>query len=71
MARALCVLLSFVVATMARPSEVWTHAQEEAAGVRRRLVLTPPPRDFINAGDLPASFSWADHNGQSLGSPKA
>ena len=47
-------------------SEVWSRAQEDAAGILRERVLTPLPRDAIDADTLPASFTWADHNGQSL-----
>lgn len=49
-----------------RPSEVWTREQEDAAGFRREKILNPLPRDAIDAHTLPAAFSWADQDGQSL-----
>lgn len=53
-------------AVAARPNEVWSRAQEDAAGFLREHVSSPPPRLSMAAEDLPASFSWSDQDGNSL-----
>jgi cathepsin X len=61
---AACIVVS-TAALAARPSEVWTRAQEDAAGIVRQRILTTPPSASIAIEDLPASFSWADKDGKS------
>ena len=65
------MLLSIVAGPLSappfrRPSEVWTREQEDAAFTVREHISTAPPRHSLDAGDLPAAFSWADQDGKSL-----
>eukprot|EP00656_Telonema_subtile_P049235 TRINITY_DN6073_c0_g1_i3.p1 TRINITY_DN6073_c0_g1~~TRINITY_DN6073_c0_g1_i3.p1 ORF type:complete len:410 (+),score=69.30 TRINITY_DN6073_c0_g1_i3:129-1358(+) len=63
---ALCVTLFAVGSTAhSRPSEVWTRAEEDAAGIVRERILSPIPAHSLDADQLPSEFSWADQNGAS------
>eukprot|EP00037_Helgoeca_nana_P033386 m.417680 g.417680 ORF g.417680 m.417680 type:complete len:399 (+) comp30573_c0_seq1:30-1226(+) len=48
-----------------RMTEVWTRAQEDAAGVRRHSIAAPLPADTVRTEDLPDQFSWANNDGVS------
>ena len=44
---------------------MWSREQEDAAGIARERVLSPPPRLSVATEDLPDTFSWADKDGKS------
>jgi len=52
-------------AVMARHNEVWTRAQEDAAGIVRSHVISPLPHEYLGARDMPDEYSWCDMNGVS------
>jgi len=62
------LLLLIIPASLAfsHRNEVWTREQEDAAGIIRERITSPPPRLLLDAENLPASFSWADVGGVSL-----
>jgi len=54
------------VAAMRHPSEVWTRAQEDEAGiVRNNYLLGTAPHENSNltVDDMPDSFTWCDKDG--------
>jgi len=48
------------VAQARRPNEVWTRAQEEAAGIVPEIITGPRPDKGLK---VPATFTWCDNNG--------
>jgi len=46
-----------------RPSEVWTKAQERAAGIVRNNFTSPRPQDLLSAEELPEEFTWCNKDG--------
>ncbi len=48
-----------------RYNEVWTRAQEKAAGIVRESATLPRPHEYLNVADLPRSWTWGNVNGTS------
>jgi cathepsin X len=49
------------LANAGRPNEVWTRAQEDAAGIDQEFIVSPQPKD-MNL-QVPATFSWCNNAG--------
>jgi cathepsin X len=49
------------IANARRFNEVWTRAQEDAAGIDQEFIVSPQPKD-MNI-QVPATFSWCDNAG--------
>jgi len=60
-------MLTFVVGAFVavnaqkRFNEVWTRAQEDAAGIEREYIISPQPKD-MNL-QVPATFTWCNNGG--------
>jgi len=55
------VALAVTANAAKRFNEVWTRAQEDAAGILQEYIISPEPKNMnLN---VPANFSWCDNNG--------
>jgi len=55
------VASAFALASGRRFNEVWTRAQEDAAGIAQEFIVSPQPKD-MNL-QVPDTFSWCNNNG--------
>jgi cathepsin X len=59
--KAALVATAIGLANARRFNEVWTRAQEDAAGIDQEFIVSPQPKD-MNI-QVPATFSWCDNAG--------
>jgi cathepsin X len=55
------VATAFALANARRFNEVWTRAQEDAAGIEQEFIVSPQPKD-MNL-QVPDTFTWCNNNG--------
>ena len=50
-------------AAVAHRNEVWTAAQEAAAGIEKNSYRLPRPHEYLDLSDLPDSWTWGNVSG--------
>eukprot|EP01059_Diplonema_ambulator_P012604 TRINITY_DN22_c2_g1_i1.p1 TRINITY_DN22_c2_g1~~TRINITY_DN22_c2_g1_i1.p1 ORF type:complete len:333 (+),score=122.35 TRINITY_DN22_c2_g1_i1:43-1041(+) len=52
-----------VCGAVAKPSSLWTAEEKASRGFKGSHVVSPLPSTYVNAADLPTSFTWGNVNG--------